>query len=139
MDRPVAGCFAGGEGSAKALFIRFRIRPTIAETIAPDTPPPTNCPAKAPMSTPPAAPDSIGMSEVKSDLPAMPPTAPATVLPAVPKLTSFAAAPARRRNRRERSDDQRAEVGWLGASLGALRTGVNRPFPRRFVAEARDR
>jgi hypothetical protein len=34
------------------------------------------------------------MSEVRSDPPAAPPRAPAMVLPAVPKLTFFAAAPA---------------------------------------------
>ena len=33
------------------------------------------------------------MSEVSSDPPAMPPTAPATVLPVGPRLTFFAAAP----------------------------------------------
>src|SRR5208337_4733571 len=42
---------------------------------------------------PPAAPESIGINEVSSDPPAMPPTAPAMVLPAVPMLTFFAAAP----------------------------------------------
>src|SRR5208282_4657046 len=45
------------------------------------------------MSMPPAAPESIGINEVSSDPPAMPPTAPAMVLPAFPMLTFFAAAP----------------------------------------------
>src|ERR1700691_1214961 len=71
----------------------FMTMPTIAETIAPDTPPPTNWPTSAPISMPPVAPCSIGMSDVRSDPPAAPPRAPAIVLPVVPRVTFFAAAP----------------------------------------------
>ena len=81
---------------SQALFILFMIKPTIAVMIAPETPPPTSWPITAPISMPPAglaAPESMGISEVKSDPPAIPPSAPAIVFPPVPRLACFAAAP----------------------------------------------